>query len=169
MRLVHRYVDDDGRLIRNRKKIVVKYLRGWFAIDFLTILPYDSAKYFVPGDISILRLIRLLRLFKLLRIVRASRIFKRWESKLGLQHTTMMTFKLCITLFIFNHWLACCWGLLAYLQTETTLTWQSAWLDVRGDHASTTGTDCKDHEVVNGAYRNDCYRHLDVYSACLYW
>ena len=72
------YHDDDGRLIKTRSRIAKRYIRGWFLIDVVTILPYDFAKLIVPKNaVKIVKLIRLMRLLKLARIVRASRIFNR--------------------------------------------------------------------------------------------
>jgi hypothetical protein len=81
------YKDGDSKLVRSKRRIARKYLRSWFTLDFLTILPYDSVKYMVEGgdDLIFLRLIRLARLLKLLRLLRASRIFMRWELRLGMQ------------------------------------------------------------------------------------
>jgi len=33
--------DDDGRIIRDRKAIVIKYLSFWFWIDVVSSLPWD--------------------------------------------------------------------------------------------------------------------------------
>ena len=35
------FYNDDMDLIDNRKKIAKVYLKGWFFIDFLAILPFD--------------------------------------------------------------------------------------------------------------------------------
>jgi potassium voltage-gated channel Eag-related subfamily H protein 7 len=164
------YHNEDGRLIRSRRLITKRYLKGWFLLDFITILPYDSAKFIFSGDISALRLVRLCRLAKLLRILRASRIFNRWETRLGLQHTTMMTFKLCFMLLASNHWLACLWGMLAYMQSASSPTWLTNWLEGQKSTTVECTTDGGDEFLpANGAYRVGCFYHLDVYVACLHW
>jgi len=163
------YKDSDGKLVRYRWWIARRYLMGWFGLDFLTILPYDSVKYFVTGggDLMFLRLIRLARLLKLLRLLRASRIFERWELRLGMQHSVFLTIKLVVTLIMANHWMACCWGLTAFLQNSTAYTWLSAWLD--GQHTTTAACTTDVHEMTNAAYRDGCFHHTDVYVACLHW
>ena len=135
------YKDEDGKLVRYRWFIAKKYLNSWFALDFVTILPFDSVKYFVKGggDLMILRLIRLMRLLKLLRLLRASRIFERWELRLGMQHSFFLTVKLVVSLLMANHWLACCWGLTAFMQSSESYTWMTAWLD--GQHTTTETCD----------------------------
>jgi hypothetical protein len=70
-----------GMWITHRPKIVKHYLRGWFFIDILSIIPIDLiAQIFMGQDedaskqLRVVRTIRLVRLIKLLRILRASRI-----------------------------------------------------------------------------------------------
>jgi hypothetical protein len=164
------YKDEDGKLVRYRWFIAKKYLNSWFALDFVTILPFDSVKYFVKGggDLMILRLIRLMRLLKLLRLLRASRIFERWELRLGMQHSFFLTVKLVVSLLMANHWLACCWGLTAFMQSSESYTWMTAWLD--GQHTTTEPcTSDGGHVMTNAAYRSGCFHHTGVYIACLLW
>lgn len=40
------FVDTSGRIIYNQKKIAVRYLKGWFILDFLAALPFE-ALYFI--------------------------------------------------------------------------------------------------------------------------
>ena len=88
-----------GRVsLHTRKDIARNYLRGWFIIDFLSILPIDIVtSLFLPysglmqnesftKDLKAIKLIRLFRLLKLLRVVRSSRIIKRWESHSGVTY-----------------------------------------------------------------------------------
>lgn len=35
-------LDEDFRIIDNRKIISVKYLKGWFTVDLLAIVPFDK-------------------------------------------------------------------------------------------------------------------------------
>jgi potassium voltage-gated channel Eag-related subfamily H protein 7 len=165
------YKDKTGRLIRDRKKIGHRYLRSYFMLDLLSMLPYDSFQYMTDkviaeDSIQILRLIRLLRLVKLLRILRASRIFQRCEMRVGFQHSTVLAVKLMVAIGMANHWLACAWGLTAYLQSPATTTWFSVWLD-----GQTTKSECTTefHMHRNAAFREGCWAHSDAYIASLYW
>ena len=80
-----------GGMVRDKKRIRRHYLRGWFALDFISILPFDIVAFALRssslGKMKALRIIRLLRLLKLVRILRASRIFKRWESSIAVSYT----------------------------------------------------------------------------------
>ena len=81
-----------GGTVKEHKKIAKRYFSSWFAIDLISILPFDSVEVFArlttgnspfgdnAGTLKIIKMIRLLRLLKLARILRASRIFSRWEN-----------------------------------------------------------------------------------------
>ena len=35
------YVDEEGKLITNNRKILVNYLKGWFTIDLIASFPFN--------------------------------------------------------------------------------------------------------------------------------
>ena len=89
------YYHANGRLVKSEKLIRQRYLNGWFTIDLLTVLPYDTTKFMFSEDSAgsnakLFRLIRLCRLVKLLRLLRASRIFSRWQTRMGMQHGNIL-------------------------------------------------------------------------------
>ena len=117
------YSDDDMGYVVDHWRIAKHYLSGWFIIDFTSILPFDTVSMVLEdqaaalgetGDtdlsmLRILRTIRLARLAKLLRVLKGSRIFKRWESRIGMQYSTMTLIKWCVFVLVLCHWLACAW------------------------------------------------------------
>ena len=60
-----------GLLVRNFQAIRSNYLRSWFPIDLLSIIPFDLIATLANSDslesLKIIRIIRLLRLLKLAR------------------------------------------------------------------------------------------------------
>ena len=46
-----------GHYVKDRNAIAAKYLKGWFFIDFLSILPFDiiSAVFNIPSTLRIVR------------------------------------------------------------------------------------------------------------------
>jgi hypothetical protein len=173
------YFGPGGMLIKNHRKIVTRYLKGWFTIDFITILPFDTVELVSSkaDGVETLRFLRLFRLFKLLRIIGASRIYSRAETRLGISTSTVTTIKLVITLTLLNHWLGCAWAMVAFLQPSTAKTWFSNWLDNQHLTPDYCKTDA-DNELgwqpaANAAFRNQhgvhCWNHWDVYAACLHW
>ncbi len=177
------YHDQDGRLVKQQSKIARRYLRTTFIIDFVSILPYDTVRYMAPGKLSstAIRFIRIPRLLKLLRLTRLMRIFRHWESHFGVLHQNMLALRLALMLFAVNHWLACVWGMIPFLQPESQYTWFSAWLGAR-DAVFFDGRPAycnnEQYEVVNGVFRGTgleqadtgkCYEHTELYVASLHW
>lgn len=78
------YYDESlgGILVKSRSLIAQRYLRGWFLIDFVSLLPFDLINSLdtSAGSLNFLKSLRLLRLLKLFRVIRASRILARWEA-----------------------------------------------------------------------------------------
>lgn len=96
-------MDKGGNWIFNKRKIAVNYIKGWFTIDFLSVLPfwtltldYQSPNLWFPkiaenntavqgaGQSALvsrgavlLRVVKLLRMLKLARVLKASRVMSR--------------------------------------------------------------------------------------------
>jgi potassium voltage-gated channel Eag-related subfamily H protein 7 len=67
--------------------IAKRYLKFWFLIDLVSIMPFDMMSFFTSNEAlenaKGARLIRLLRLLKLLRILRGARILAKWQDHFG--------------------------------------------------------------------------------------
>ena len=78
----------------SKSSIAAVYLKSWFLIDVMSVLPFDLA---LPGSqttevntllksarlVRAAKMLRLLRAVKLLRLLRLPRVFRRLESLLG--------------------------------------------------------------------------------------
>lgn len=111
-----------GGMVKSHKRIATNYLKSWFPLDLLSILPVDYVMMALDtstiknaSTLSMVRLVRLMRLIKLARILRASRIFSRWENQISLTFGFQSLIKLFIFIFMMLHWLACILGLMAQL------------------------------------------------------
>lgn len=112
---------------RRFSRVVPHYLRGWFLIDFVSVLPFDVAaslgafgpvESFDEGSAGLMRIprmFRLLRLVKLVRVVRASRIFSRWENSISLSSATRTLVFWVAIILLALHGFACIWALLPQL------------------------------------------------------
>lgn len=102
------YFDEHGQWEFDNKKIARHYLKGWFIIDLLSVIPFsligDLSGSSTLNQLMILRLIRLLRLIKLARVIRASRLFKRWEMNTDVSYSTMAMFKHMVVTIVSTHW-----------------------------------------------------------------
>ena len=127
------YSDDDMGFVVSHARIAKHYLTGWFIIDFTSILPFDTVSMVVEdqaratgaaggdqlGMLRILRVIRLARLAKLLKVLKASAVFKRWESRIGMQYSTMTLIKWFVFILMLCHWLACAWHTVISIEEST--------------------------------------------------
>jgi len=105
--------------IRNRKKIAETYVKSWFIVDLLCIIPYDDITNLMftgkddtvdLGKLKVFRLLRVTRLFKLTRILKASRVVKRWENRMSFTTAKLYLIKFALLIIVSCHWMACVWG-----------------------------------------------------------
>jgi len=150
--------------ITDQRKIVIHYLKGWFVLDSIScaVSSFDFIALTSSSDslntLKVFRVLRALRLIKLVRLVRASRMFKRWESRLAINYGAMALVKSGFTVFLLAHWMACIWRLQSGFADDINLTWL-------GDdgYCWVTGEDEK------GVQLFDCLPVVTIYAACFYW
>ncbi len=93
-------VYDNGVLIDNRKEVARRYLKGWFFIDLLAILPLDL----LFG--SAFRHARLLRLIRLAHVA----TFMQKVAKANVVNASVLRMVfLAFWVSLFAHWSACGW------------------------------------------------------------
>jgi hypothetical protein len=135
-----------GAMVRDTRKIRQHYLRGWFVLDLVSILPFDIVSFALKdgalGKMKVLRVVRLMRLLKLVRIVRASRIFQRWETSISVSYSALSLCKFMIMIVMVGHWMACAFALLhevvcdeACTRARSQSTWLVHWLQNSKDVA----------------------------------
>ena len=121
------YLDGNNEYVVNRWRIAAHYLRRFFIIDLVSVLPFDAVGLFMGGgggggqDVSqlkILRVVRLLRLMKLLRIVRSGRVFRRLEASLSLNYAVLQLSKFVLGTCIIAHWMACACNMVTLIESE---------------------------------------------------
>lgn len=83
--------ESHGNVILDPKVIALRYLKSWFAIDFVSSLPLDyvflgleGQSYSAGRALRILRLAKLLQLLRLLRISRLVRYVRLWQEVITL-------------------------------------------------------------------------------------
>jgi len=70
------YVNEAFEVVTNKKKIAASYLRSWFLIDFLSILPVNLMFQYMIKMPDSTNLANYLGLFKLLRLFRLAKFLK---------------------------------------------------------------------------------------------
>lgn len=66
------YYDEDYNLIDDRRVITRKYLRGWFIIDFFSIIPFNI----ILEQSNYHKLVRLARIGKMYKLIKMSRMVR---------------------------------------------------------------------------------------------
>ncbi|KAJ3042312.1 hypothetical protein HDV00_007679, partial [Rhizophlyctis rosea] len=89
-----------GKYIREGRAILLRYLKSWFIIDLVSVIPFELVNMGKStdaatqakgnlGQLRLLRFLRLMRLLKLLRVLRASRKLKQWRVYIDVRYTTL--------------------------------------------------------------------------------
>jgi len=108
------------------------YLKGWFFIDFISILPYDLISWLVEssakdgGNVHVLRLMRIVklaRLFKTLRVLRVSRLVTRYDDRVGISFSKLRVWKYLFFTMISSHWLACMLRIVPIIEDDPSSNW----------------------------------------------
>ena len=118
--------------IRNHGKIVRRYLKGAFFLDFVSIIPFGALTYTgmaVFSEMQAVRLLRLLRLVKLLRMLRGSRLIMRYRASMTLSITGANLMGFIVFTILASHWLACAWGFAGNLIGTKENSWMGPFLD----------------------------------------
>ena len=102
----------DGKVVRDVKVISKTYLRTWFLVDLISVLPFylmDSTvteEFIIDNDdiatsdsLRSLQVLRLVRVLKIVRLLRASRIINRWVRH---RHTACMHVHFCHKAYFFT-------------------------------------------------------------------
>ena len=119
------YQNESYVLIKDQEMIIRNYLTGWFAVDLLSIIPYDllAQTDSVFTSLDSLRLVRLVRLLKLARVLRSGRLMKRWETSVSMKFSHLSIIWFVGLLTVTAHWLACLWFLVVDIENS-----QQNWL-----------------------------------------
>lgn len=123
-----------GILVKSRRMIAKRYLKGWFFLDSVSLIPFDLMHESIhdgEGSLKVLKVLRLLRLLKLFRVIRASRILKRWEEAaiFTFSYAEISMNKFFCKLLLYAHWNACVWGMVAHKEVAGGYTWMSAFTE----------------------------------------
>ena len=157
-----------GALITRRSDIAVRYLHGWFAIDFVSTVPFEYiAVWFVNSNTSVLRsvklvrTVRLVRLAKIARIIRKTGFFDRVEERLGLHSAVFKLANILLVMAFFAHLFACVFFYLAECKEGS-----DCWIE----NYCVGGSDWFDDDASTGPGR--CTASMDPgsqYLVTVYW
>lgn len=130
----------EGELVVDRKKIALKYLKGWFTLDLISSIPYgivvstkdyfniNSNKLYSLEILGLLRILKISRMFgltKLLRIAKLNMMVRFFNDNFDSKLVSLLNefLKVIFLLLIISHWMACIWY---YIGKSTH---DSSWID----------------------------------------
>lgn len=115
------YINENYEVVRNRKEIACHYLKGWFTIDVISIIPFDEiltrkynklSRFARVGRLQ--KLIKLGRLFRLLKLAKNTDTLISNFSRLGLIGPGMLRLIVFLFSFMFmTHICTCFWIIIA--------------------------------------------------------
>lgn len=109
---------EKGEMVTNEKLVAWNYLKFWFWIDLISILPFDAILGSEStGSFNYNILLRLLRIFKLFRVFRVMRILKRFEEVTKVNPSVLRLLKMCVLLLFIWHIIACCYWFISEIET----------------------------------------------------
>ena len=125
------YIDFEGKLVTDLRQIVRNYLKGWFLIDFVGVLPFqylgDMGGYNRLVRFSrmprLYKVLRIVRLFKMVRLLRSQACIAKIVSFFRLATGLIRMVKFCFTVLLVVHVIGCFWYYLAKFDEFGPDTW----------------------------------------------
>ena len=121
----------DKVYVFDRRIIFREYIKFWFWIDLLAIIPFDLIVEAIIGfynlsfiSIRILKILRLFRIGRLLKLIR-NKSWNDYFESLNINVSILNLFILILQIFFICHLYACIWGFLALDVTYN-------WIDLNG-------------------------------------
>ena len=98
-------------IVQDLNRIAIRYLKGWFVIDFLAVLPTDQIRRMVEGDdISLFKANSVLKLLRLVKVLRASDFIDYYLLEhFEVKHSLIRLGKVTVIVLYLIHLFACIW------------------------------------------------------------
>ena len=114
------YINNRGKMELRTSKIAIHYLRGNFAIDLVSSVPWDIILTpFIKGDSKltentrVLKAVRLVKLSRLGRLARVKKIIQQIEDVVQIDPELKSVVLATAVMILIAHILACIWGSVA--------------------------------------------------------
>ncbi|CAD8078092.1 unnamed protein product [Paramecium sonneborni] len=120
----------NGKLEYRLKYIALNYLKLWFWIDVIAVLPFDLM--IGNDDNSSTQILKIVRLFKFVKIVRLLRVLKlgriliKIEETFSIEQTLqaiIQFLKITAMILCIAHWIACIWNIVEFVDEQVEQTW----------------------------------------------
>ena len=106
------FEDSDGVWVTSKSDLAIRYFKGMFVIDLMSIMPFAIIELFAGsggslGSLKVFRVLKLFRLLKMLRIFRGLKIVKKYEADFAINYQALNISILLLVLLVTAHWIAC--------------------------------------------------------------
>lgn len=113
-----------GVTVVSPRKIRINYLRTWFVVDVVTIVPDWVFIAMGSGGIdqlALLRTARLVRIVRLLRLVKLKKIIEWIQDSLDSEFSSICfsVLRMLVILVVINHVICCCWYGISAVEANT--------------------------------------------------
>lgn len=133
LRLAYYDQNSNQIIVVDTHQIQSRYLKSWFAIDLISVLPLEM----IDSQYQIVKMLRLLRLLKLLKLARFDAMIKRWQTQFGVHYSTVNLCLNAVVVVLAVHWAGCLWFLLMKFEDSDDRMWiESADSSWRRDNVS---------------------------------
>jgi len=127
------YINQKGAVVMIPRRVVLSYLRSWFALDFIVLLTDWTIVIMGGGKLTgggsgkvttigkTFRMVRFIRTVKLLRLFKLTRVVREIESHINSESLSIYfkVIKIIIFLVALNHVVACIWfGIGSFVRDE---------------------------------------------------
>lgn len=137
-----------GTFVYSHKRIAARYLKSWFAIDFISTFPFDKIVDYASQEsteskaaladrlrfLKILRVVRISKLMKILKVVhagRAKQLLGFLERDLAINPALLSIGPVFLQVAFVAHYLACLWNFATTVGLEINdnggATWSTAY------------------------------------------
>eukprot|EP00439_Symbiodinium_sp_Y106_P068010 s826_g11.t1 len=129
---------DGPQLVMQQYRITLRYLRTWFVLDAVVVIPdwftrlaQDSSSGYLASLGRILRSARAIRVIRLLRLLKLQKMMNKLYDFIDSEYLfiVMDILRLLLFIVVLNHVIACLWYLLGYIGYEAG---DNNWLENTG-------------------------------------
>ena len=130
------YIDEEDNLVKSNKKIIKKYLTGWFIIDFISAFPFNliTHKEFniystiarvirLPKIYSLIHLFKLIRMVRLLKTKHTNKVTRFFLDIFKINVNVERLIYFIVAFLLLNHLAACIWYYVARIQEFEPECW----------------------------------------------
>ena len=101
---------DHGYTVADGRRVLVRYLRGWFVIDLVSTVPFDRLAEALDAPHLVIALARLLTMLRVTRVARNTSLLRGANA--------LQVLQLMLWFVLIGHWMGLLWYVLAVVPLE---------------------------------------------------